>query len=598
MAINLITVPLFEDEVLPSFLARIACANGSYSVNSFCADLGFKSKNLRDADTEDFIRFSAACSKSPDRLRDHALLRQDDGTISFKGRQYENTLLNRGARFCPLCLLDDDQRNQSLHGTRRYQRFHWMIGALQTCCEHGCEIVGFNSAELEYRRFEFPSQIDLIEEDVRLKDLIRPREPGPVDQFIMHRVEDRRQHGEVLDRMSLGASIALCEYIGVQLRFGKHHPSAILNDEEIALAADHAYRYLLDGEPGFNAALEEIRGPRIGMNWLGGHDQYGRLRRAFMTGRLGESLAFINELLARHSETHRAGELNSFESEKLQEVIGRRKHAASTQAAIRKRVTAQSGSVAPADDLYTLLQTSVCEDDASEILRSNLKSFRAFVSLGLIAPIFSDCTVDERKHQAERYRLDDLSNFLARLQAGAPFATQQTVEMLELMPANYAARVVGISPEEVVSFIITGRLAGSRQLREGHIAQVTYVDIGNLIRLTSGLEGYTFAEVADYLFLRRASHLRKMVKSKILNPKIYGKKKIEIFDRDEVEEFKKNYVTIPELLELNDGGKDPTWSRLRKLGLRPEFKEHGLPVTIVNRQAAQYALMRQRLYPK
>jgi len=256
---SLLRVPFFEDEIFTSYISRTARANGFKTSRLFAEMLGLIYDRLLVGDSAELAAF-CDCMKLPSNFlaeRAHALDMGHD--VSPTERAYQRKLISkRKFRYCPKCLAEDQDKNDRMPGTRRYRRKAWIYRAVKSCAHHMCALVEPDLTLNTRNRDDFSFFLDGLIAAGELETETSAYKSGPLEAFIYERSAGKRNHGELLDALSLPLAIDMSLILGTALQFGKERASASLSEEEEKLAENRGFAALQNGETGFISALDEI----------------------------------------------------------------------------------------------------------------------------------------------------------------------------------------------------------------------------------------------------------------------------------------------------------------------------------------------------
>ncbi len=273
------TVPLFDDEALTSYCARLAAANAK-TATDFCLDMGLQFQAVIDGSEPAILMLADHGKVAAGRLRKAAVKEtveglDIDGEI-FTRRNFTRTRL----RICPRCFRDDDNSKDRLPGTRRYIRRLWPLRFLRTCPVHNCRIIDLGTAPLySPRNHDFieclDGMFDAVQEAMHDE---RGRNLSDFEKFLLGRLDGCRRDGELLDEMSLSSGAYLCELAGSVKLYGTKTLEKNLDEAQLWEAGKEGYELLREGIPGLHRFLDTMHARQeILRPDTGGGKLYGRL---------------------------------------------------------------------------------------------------------------------------------------------------------------------------------------------------------------------------------------------------------------------------------------------------------------------------------
>jgi len=138
---GILQVPLFADETLPSWVARLARANGKLSSFSFCGDVGIDFFGLMLGRPAEIEKLAFVTGRASPELTRHALVVGAGHRVQLAQEIIPKKFMRKNRiAFCPSCFAADDVGNQGPLDTRRYFRKSWLMDDAKICTLHGCRI--------------------------------------------------------------------------------------------------------------------------------------------------------------------------------------------------------------------------------------------------------------------------------------------------------------------------------------------------------------------------------------------------------------------------------------------------------------------------
>jgi hypothetical protein len=273
---GLLHVPFFGDELLTSYLSRMARANGRMEMRPFLADLGLNARGIVRGEPEHANKLEEVLCHQPGALRIHGFSPVDTRHVSTRRMVFPSgSVTPFAARFCPECLDEDSSDHNRMSGTRMYGRFQWALRCVSACHRHQQRLVGISSATAD--RWvdigQFAGAADLardfcslaeywISTSHRRKAQETPYPSTGFERFAVERLGGKYGHGRILDAMPLPACIDACGLVGSASRFGRlfRLPYPGGSDERAALA--QGFDILAEGEEAFRSLLDRLAGSR------------------------------------------------------------------------------------------------------------------------------------------------------------------------------------------------------------------------------------------------------------------------------------------------------------------------------------------------
>ncbi|MGO4115089.1 TniQ family protein [Rhizobium ruizarguesonis] len=294
---GILQVPLFADETLPSWVARLARANGKLSSLSFCGDVGVDFSGMLLGRPTEIETLACLTRRTTEELSRHALVFEAGYYVRLANETVSNEFMRKNQfAFCPKCFAADDANNQGALDTRRYWRKSWLLNDTRACTQHGC-------------------RIEILPPHNRLHDLCQvldrcsaavagcmnapfDAEPSLLDTFIVERLAGRTSHGALLDQTPLSVAIHTARVFGVALAHGREQAVTKLSEDDIASATVQGMNALRSGADGVRKALDSIVDPHAS----GIHSAYGRMT-ALLINKRGDDYQAFKDIVIEHAST-------------------------------------------------------------------------------------------------------------------------------------------------------------------------------------------------------------------------------------------------------------------------------------------------------
>lgn len=304
---GLLQVPFFEDELLTSFVSRMARANGRADLHRFCRDLGLDRLGIIRGDVGSIANLEKALSQPAGSLTSQAFYKVGTRHIRFRDMIFAAGSIGPVARkFCPHCIHEDQANRCRMPGTRVYARLAWAMYSYNVCERHGDQLVLFedvnrsckagNDIAMSRASSDFCSQIDLWHPTDQSEVLVVAPSSPSFERFIADRLSGRTGHGELLDKIPLPAAIEVSQLLGLAVENGQRFRWQIGERLETSSVAARGFQALKRGEIGVNAVLDQIAA-RADNNRSQG--SYGTLSEVL--SRRPETHGAIKLLLAKHA---------------------------------------------------------------------------------------------------------------------------------------------------------------------------------------------------------------------------------------------------------------------------------------------------------
>lgn len=300
---GLFDVPLLEEEPLTSYFARLARANSAPNSRVFCRYIGIDEPAFFRGELSQIEKLAVLVGRPVDELHARAVITEANENVTFAGSTFSKRLVRRRSmlRFCPHCILADDQDERLMPGARRRARLHWMFPAIQTCPVHLTQIVETYHVGLQRHPYDLLSQLDIVADSMpELLLASVPRQMTAFERYVCDRLEGRGGHGDFLDSVTLAVGITACELLGVAKVHGRNAAYAGLSNEELVAARNAAFDFMVRGSSGFTDLLDSIR--RSGTrSYAGGQALYGKLYSALLLNFQEREYDVLRERIRSHT---------------------------------------------------------------------------------------------------------------------------------------------------------------------------------------------------------------------------------------------------------------------------------------------------------
>ncbi|GAK73435.1 hypothetical protein RRU01S_39_00150 [Agrobacterium rubi TR3 = NBRC 13261] len=420
-------VPLFDDESLTSYCARLAAANVT-TATDLCSDMGFSFLQVVAGKMSAIENLSRLGGVPTEKLLIARIVTVGDRAIlsgeTLSRKDYARTRL----RICPDCLRDDDLATERMPGTRRYGRRTWPLRFLRTCPKHHRALADLGSVPLHSPRcHDFIECMEAMYDEfaVATFEAVSERRLSAFEEFIVRRLDGVRQDGVFLDNMPLGLAGQVCELIGTAALFGAKAGETQMNDEMLWAAGRQGYEYLSTEMPGLRSFLDHMHrsSPAVRSD-AGGGTLYGTFYKNLSRRDEPEldllkkeihRYAFATLPLSGEADVFGKPRVTRYLSEKqLQDVYGIRPghmRKLAVAAGLLDPAMIKSGAMPleVAKSIGASLADSVLPAEAADILGLRYPTFKALRRDGMFAPISSS---GNGVAMYERFSRQEISQFI------------------------------------------------------------------------------------------------------------------------------------------------------------------------------------------
>jgi len=144
-----LTLEVPEAETATSLCSRLSAINGLPRMRGLCRDFGINHADLSNGETKAVTRIAELAGTDPQAMLFHTPRLVEPGRLRLGREQLKFTaMLRNGGQICPLCIAEDDCRDQHFGP---YQRDIWQVAAFRRCHIHG---VAFERPQFSCRHSE------------------------------------------------------------------------------------------------------------------------------------------------------------------------------------------------------------------------------------------------------------------------------------------------------------------------------------------------------------------------------------------------------------------------------------------------------------
>ncbi|MDR7141947.1 TniQ family protein [Rhizobium sp. BE258] len=602
-------VPLFDDETLTSYCSRLAAANGKGPAE-FCLDMGFSFMDVSYGRDSAIKRLATLGQIESERLHAATVPVVEGNCVVGVETLSPFTYTRTRLRVCTACLKEDAASADRRPRTRQYVRRNWALRFLRTCPTHLCSIVDLGSTSMRNEK-----RHDLIDGlgqfQLELREATRSqtgREMTAFEFYALDRINGLRNHGEILDGMSLDRGGTLCEHVGVTALFGRRAEAAELTDEQQWAAAQSGFEFLSRGIPGLYSFLDMMHSslPHLRPG-SGGRHLYGRFYEC-LSRREQPEWADVRKLIRNYA-------FSVLPLDDTSEVFGTSTGARYiAEAAIRKRynmnpkhlrrmavalglhpLEAQdSGPVEKtvADKVADILNDALLPTQAAKVIGTTHPKFNIFVKEGFFQPIIQS---GHGIAVSPRYSRRALETFIDAIKPVDPY-----LGSAELMSLFAVSRKLTCKITELMALLRDGKLhkvgwdAGHTGL---DAVRIDPLEVSAILTETLTDDLLTIKETASFCqtswtvaaYLISEGHLPKIVAR---NPR---KRASQTYvRREDAKAFCDKYVSFINAMKEYGVGKDLLRAALTTADMSPSIPVDLIGVKFFNRAELRVAIDRTR----
>ncbi|MCY1315076.1 TniQ [compost metagenome] len=586
---GLFRVPFLEDEVTTSWLSRLARAN-DHSPYVFCSDVGLSLIGVGRGDKEELTKLALISGEPLSSISARALRAVEKASIQLAGETFPTRMLRKGKTFfCPLCLQQDDRDAKRAPGTRRYQRVAWIFGAIQTCQVHNCSLLGLPDAR-GYQALDYCARLEAVSVPDQPAD---SREASAFEKFLYERLSGRRDHGTLLDDLSLSTCIDLSFLLGVPASLGRGQSYRGLDQASRRVAVNSGFKVLQAGDRGITGLLTDLAADRNKRGEFGGVQFYGQLY-----DRLAKSYAVaefdrVREVIRQHASltipmptgTRLFGECIETPWLTVTEVA---RQGGVAPSVIRKLLK-DDGNRGPenrlvckevAAELAQTLNGSLTHDQAAAVLEVPRGVFPRFVQAGLItacSPIVMQGL--PANGVKARFPGNDIRNLRRRLIESACGPLNEN-----MVSVREASRGSKVPLTAIARLLLDGKLAAGHLDGGGSLFERIKIDPNALLTAVGQASGLSTQLAAARIGVSKVAMIRLRDKQIIPSHHIKSlRQEVYVFSEHDLKVFEGQYVSLGRLSRLWGIHRNRICQRMRELGMSSAFPREDVECHLLRR---------------
>jgi predicted HTH domain antitoxin len=253
-----VTVPFSSGESFASFCSRLAEANNSGSLQTFCSDLGIPHRSVRLGLECAVSAIGTLADTDQELLRSGLATRTEAGYL-INGEILTGVHYIRSAiRYCPHCLREDLNRIAGPASSRPYGRLAWNIGFIRSCEAHGVLLSCAHKT----------IGIDLRDDFSRIWNGLPPheRECEPpaaettaFERYVLKRASGRAEGSGWVDMLPLYVVGHLSDIVGAVITHGRAFRSTDLDALDWLTAGQTGFDVLRSGQDAFGDFLRSMQ---------------------------------------------------------------------------------------------------------------------------------------------------------------------------------------------------------------------------------------------------------------------------------------------------------------------------------------------------
>ncbi|MCW5722279.1 MAG: TniQ family protein, partial [Devosia sp.] len=506
-------------------------------------------------------------------------------------------------RLCPVCAQQDIAGNPAQPWDQTvYGRAEWMLAVVDCCLEHQVRLISRRGPQLDAVRIDAGYEATMLLEELHALELEQSA-PDDFQLYILSRIGViQARRSPLLDNVPLVAVTQLCHAAGLDILAGKGN-GAGLSDVERRKAGFAMLGHGTAVLEGKITAMRQGSKLRVGAVTL-----LRRLMEYLHQGRYTDPAfaPFLDEFVPVLFRTLPYAE--------GQTILGRR----CQKRSLHDFTSAQAAYGVPAHQLAAFLDGTPnlavqpfgqYEDALIDVEVANalfightpfLKMSEVARKLGRtdqlarkdLAALHASGLLREARGAAVSprnafYSEPEIDSLIQRLARDAEELDTEDPTMVSIYDLAFK---FGMTNQNFWDLVADGRLVRMRRVRGTGFIDGLRVDLGEVMQVLCGLKrAFTRPEVCKLLEVDsnivRILEANGVLRSVPVDPR-YSNKLGHMFDADEVQAFRKQYMTLPEVRQFFP--ERPSFQRLEKMGLSPAI--HLKPIS----KAPGYAIFFSR----
>ncbi|CAN7280387.1 helix-turn-helix domain-containing protein [Neorhizobium tomejilense] len=220
--------------------------------------------------------------------------------------------------------------------------------------------------------------------------------------------------------------------------------------------------------------------------------------------------------------------------------------------------------------------------DAAKILGCQEHVFSRLVDEGIFVPmqITRRSTAELDYLMFDRFSRAELLAFRQKLEDAV------TVEVSsDMVSLSNVAKIQGEKQGTILDLVLRGKLKSVAMKKDGHLASRLMLNKSEVDAALWRPHGLSSEETAERLGIKRDT-LRSLIDLKQFNPGKFGQHQRQLFDEEEVEAFRRRYVTLGMLTKESGIPKGELLVRFRRSRASPAFPVEQVNVMLIPRDIA------------
>lgn len=580
-------------ESLTSYLNRIARFHCNVGLSQFLNIIELSQQDAMIPDHATMVRISALTGQSAEVLARMAFVRTGTRQRIIAGERVgEGFFTASKRRFCPTCLVEDNQAASESHGML-VGRLAWQIEPIRVCDLHGQLLQGDDIQPFANRFLSLPELKSDMAQLEAMALAAEKREPTSLQNYIMNRIYGKSGPAW-LDGQQLNLTSRACEMLGIIVVQGSDVDLKNVANEQWCEAGDIGYSFASRGKAGIYEGLKIVYDRHIHSGKSGGPQKaFGRLFQWLQYHRKDKSRGSIREVVREFILDHFPLEIgfNLF-AEPVREV---RVHTVTSLSRLTKihpvslrhaaEVTGlidiceeggpsrQVFSAEMGEALAKRMRQSIPVNALSTYLNCNRVQSEQLVRTGIIPRILTNASV--KGGILTNVGIDDVDEFLKKLLEKAEKRCKASNGMADIISASQRTHVPVV---DIVNAILEGDLTKVEILDPNLKFKGLLVDTSEIRKVVSCVKspGFVWKSEAAHILGLDTQDVSKLADMRYTNgspiftvhfEEAGGLQPKQMIDLKDVHAFQSEYILLKEYAAHLQQTPPVVSMKLKKLGV-------------------------------
>nr|WP_309504216.1 TniQ family protein [uncultured Roseovarius sp.] len=513
------TIPFHDDEVTQGYFARIGHFQTGADAGRFCRFFDLARADFRKGNSQCIEVIAAISGESSSRLKPNVIQQDTGDMLRLRGELLGLPMVRRvSVRFCPRCLMADEDKTLSLGRAAWRFRWSWLLKPVVACPDHNIALVTV-AAKDPVNAFDLQKLLAQNHLDLTPQENHGPLSPGSLQRYVLSRLNGHERDNPWLDGQDLAQGVRACEMVGSLVTGGPTADIKSYTEVDWANVGSAGFDICSLGPTAIRDALSKVRidagcrsgrtGPQAAFgqlfNWLKKTERSGDegpirdvVREAILENfSIGPGEMVLGEIVDRR-KMHSVNSLTNatgLTRYRLYRIMRKARLILDedNDAALNQRVFPAE----EAEAMIARIQNSIPQNRIQGVLGCSKTHAEQLVRSGLISSVVPMTEGDVGLTRGD-FNLDDLSGFLDSVCVGTQIMADEVDGFANL---THAARGRS-STAEIIGWHVAGRLKQTGLLngikRLDHL-RFRLSEIRHLVAVSRGHNLHRLTAVAQIL---------------------------------------------------------------------------------------------------